>query len=71
MRMDAYGAGHGGGGYGGPAGYGGGGYADAEPSQQIMVRNVSCLFSCIADKGRSYNALVALVDGQRRFGGIV
>ena len=39
MRMDAYGAGHGGG-YGGPAGYGAG-YADAEPSQQIMVRNVS------------------------------
>jgi len=39
--MDAYGAGHGGG-YGGPAaGYGGGGgYADAEPSQQIMVRNL-------------------------------
>ena len=55
MRMDAYGAGHGGGGYGGgPAGYGGGGYADAEPSQQIMVRNVSFFFLsfCIGDKGR-------------------
>ncbi|KIJ95074.1 hypothetical protein K443DRAFT_134539 [Laccaria amethystina LaAM-08-1] len=41
MRMDAYGAGGHGGGYGGPAGgYGGGAYADAEPSQQIMVRNL-------------------------------
>jgi hypothetical protein len=47
MRMDAYGAGGHGGGYGGPAGgYGGGAYADAEPSQQIMVRNVSFFFLC-------------------------
>ena len=53
MRMDAYGAGHGGSYGGGPAGYGGGGYADAEPSQQIMVRNVNffSLSFCIGDKG--------------------
>ena len=50
MRMDAYGAGHGGGYGGGPAGYGGGGYADAEPSQQIMVRNVSYFFLVLGMK---------------------
>ena len=39
LRMDAYGGHGGGGGYGAGGGYGGGGY-DAEPSQQIMVRNL-------------------------------
>ena len=37
-----------GGGYNSGPGYGSGGYAEGEPSQQIMVRNVSC-FDCLSD----------------------
>jgi hypothetical protein len=39
--MDGYGSGYGSSGYGVPGSGGAGGGYDAEPSQQIMVRNVS------------------------------